>query len=97
MGSITHLEEIFIDVDNELHKTVKGMISDDYKERFKAEYKQLTIRLDRLNDMLNKYNNARLSFAPATPISLLEKQYRIMADYERVLDERAIYEGINLD
>ena len=97
MGNITHQEEIFIDVDNELHQTVKGMISDDYKERFKAEYKQLTIRLDRLNDMLNKYNNARLSFAPATPISLLEKQYRIMADYERVLDERAIYEGINLD
>lgn len=90
-------EEILIDVDNELHQTVKGMISDDYKERFKAEYKQLIIRLDRLNDMLNKYNNARLSFAPATPISLLEKQYRIMADYKRVLDERAIYEGINLD
>lgn len=97
MGNITHQEEIFIDVDNELHQTVKGMISDDYKERFKAEYKQLIIRLDRLNDMLNKYNNARLSFAPATPISLLEKQYRIMADYKRVLDERAIYEGINLD
>jgi hypothetical protein len=90
-------DDVLIDTTNELHQTVKDMISDDYKERFKAEYKQLIIRLERLNDLLNKYNDNRLSFKPATPMSLLEKQYRIMVDYERVLYERAIYEGINLD
>jgi hypothetical protein len=81
----------------ELKDTIDGMISDDYKERFKAEYKQLIIRLERLSDLLNKYNGNRLSFKPATPMSLLEKQYRIMVEYEKVLYERAIYEGINLD
>ena len=97
MGNITHEEIVYINVDDELHQTVKDMISDDYKERFKAEYKQLIIRLERLNDLLNKYNGNRLSFKPATPMSLLEKQYRIMVGYGRILEERSIYEGINLD
>ena len=90
-------EVILIDADNELHQTVKGMISDDYKERFIAEYKQLCIRLDKLSNVLNQYHNNTLSFTLACPIPLLEIQADDMASYKVTLEERAEIEGINLD
>lgn len=97
MGNITHQEEIFIDVDNELHQTVKGMISDDYKDRFKAEYKQLIIRRDRLADIIEIYADRKLKFELDTPINVLKDQWQYMTQYLLVLIERAQYEGINLD
>ncbi len=39
-----------------LEMTIDLMNSDDYKERFKAEYAQTLIRLRKLNNMLNKYD-----------------------------------------
>lgn len=42
---------------NELKETVELMLSNDYKERFKAEYYQLKIRIDRLDNMLSKMEN----------------------------------------
>ena len=41
----------------ELKETVELMLSNDYKERFKAEYYQLKIRIDRLYNMLSKMEN----------------------------------------
>lgn len=97
MGSITHQEEIFIDVDNELHQTVKSMISDDYKERFIAEYKQLVIRADRLTDIINKAYENKLGFNLTCSIELLDRQLTYMCGYMAILEERAKLEGINLD
>lgn len=79
----------------ELKDTIDGMLSNDYKERFKAEYKQVFIRYKKLEDIINNYYD--LDFKPKTPLSLLKKQSRVMFDYLNVLSERAIYEGINLD
>ena len=39
----------------ELKDTIEMMNSSDYKERFKAEYYQVKIRAEKLDDMLNKY------------------------------------------
>ena len=39
----------------ELKDTIEGMISDDYKERFIAEYNQVKIRVAKLESMITKY------------------------------------------
>lgn len=44
----------------ELQDTVKWMVSEDYKERFKAEYHQLKIRHDGLKYMLHKWDKGEL-------------------------------------
>lgn len=44
----------------ELKDTIEMMNSEDYKERFKAEYYQTKIRYDKLHSMLVK-NEARNS------------------------------------
>lgn len=78
----------------ELKDTVVGMTSEDFKERFKAEYAQLTIRRNGLSNMLEKLHNGTLKFEPKTPASLFELQLRIMDDYITVLEARAAIEGI---
>ena len=80
----------------ELKDTIEMMQSDDYKERFKAEYHQLAIRLDKLDKMLEKHENGTLEFEPTCPISLLVEQRDAMADYLCILEEGAEIEGIDL-
>lgn len=43
----------------ELKDTAILMVSSDYKERFKAEYYQLKIRLEKLKCMLQKGDNGK--------------------------------------
>ena len=86
-----------IDTNNELHNTIYGMISDDYKARLKAEYKQVVKRFDNLTDMLQKYKNNELNFTLTCPIYILEEQSEYMAKYADILAYRAMIEGINLD
>lgn len=47
-----------------LEDTVEMMVSEDYKERFKAEYFQLAVRVDGLKNMLNKWDKRELNFTP---------------------------------
>lgn len=80
----------------ELKDTVEGMMSDSYKERFKAEYTQLTIRLDKLTVFLDKYANDELDFTPSCPYEILLRQKFIMDMYKGILEQRALIEGISL-
>ena len=48
----------------QLKDTIKMMNSSDYKERFKAEFYQLLIRLDSLTSMIIKWENNTLDFEP---------------------------------
>ena len=48
----------------ELNKTIEMMTSADYKERFKAEFYQLKIRICKLDHMLLKYKTGELPFKP---------------------------------
>lgn len=48
----------------ELKDTVGMMNSSDYKERFKAEYHQLKIRLEKLTIMLQQLDKGELKFKP---------------------------------
>lgn len=80
----------------ELLDTVKLMESDDYKERFKAEYLQTKIRYDKLLKMIVKYESNTLDFEPSCSIELLKKQASTMGQYLYCLEMRAKIEGIEL-
>lgn len=80
----------------DLKETIEMMLSNEYKERFKAEYYQLKIRYDKLDAMLIKFEAGALDFKPTCPIELLLKQKNCMADYILILEERARIEGIEL-
>lgn len=79
-----------------LAETINGMISDDYKERFIAEYQQLVIRYNSLKNMLNKWDRNELPFTPTCPRSTYNTQIKAMTDYIAVLEARAVMENINL-
>ena len=78
----------------ELKDTARLMLSDDYKDRFKAEYYQLKIRCDKLGAMLENWNN--LDFTPDTPYKTLWEQYACMNQYKEKLLKRAYIEHIEL-
>ena len=79
-----------------LKDTVPMMISDDYKERFVAEYTQLKIRYKKLYAVLEKYAVDKLDFKPTCPIEILYEQLDHMEAYLGVLETRAKYEDIVL-
>lgn len=79
-----------------LRDTVELMTSDDYKDRFLAEYKQLDIRIKGLEAMLDKYKNGVLPFTPKCPYELLYIQLISMSNYRGALIERAKIEEIEL-
>lgn len=81
-----------------LEDTAKLMLSEDYKERFIAEYVQLAIRTKRLDNILMKVKSgeAPSCFTPTCPISYLEAQLSTMYIYVSDLLRRARIEGIDL-
>lgn len=79
-----------------LNDTALLMSSEDYKERFIAEYQQLVIRYKRLKKMLDAWDKGELKFAPTCPRSAYNMQIKAMADYIAVLESRAFIEGIEL-
>lgn len=76
--------------------TINLMKSDDYKERFIAEYWQTKIRYRKLHRMLIKYEAGTLKFTPVTPFHILEDQANFMGQYLKRLEIRAELEGIKL-
>ncbi len=81
----------------ELKDTIPMMENADYKERFKAEYCQLGIRIGKLEAMLAKWAAGKLDFQPSCPYDLLEAQLNTMKTYLYFLRERARIEGIELN
>lgn len=80
----------------ELKDTIELMNSEDYKDRFKAEYLQTKIRYNKLHQMLIKNEAGTLDFKPICPIVKLQEQKRYMGEYLRCLEVRAVIEGIEL-
>ena len=73
----------------QLKDTVEMMNSKDYKERFKAEFYQLLIRLDSLTSMIIKWENNMLDFEPKCSKETLENQFIFMQGYLGILRLRA--------
>ena len=80
----------------DLKDTIEMMQSDDFKERFRAEYFQTKIRYEKLHKMLVKYEAGTLNFEPKCSIDLLVKQASFMGNYLKTLEIRAEIEGIDL-
>ena len=80
----------------QLKDTIEMMTSEDFKERFKAEYYQLLLRLDDLTSMLIKWKNNMLDFEPKCSKETLENQVIFMQGYIAILRLRAKIEEIDL-
>lgn len=78
-----------------LKDTVDSMLSDDFKERFIAEYIQTKVRYDALHRMLIKYRAGTLTLK-CSYYDLLAEQAEYMGNYLRILEIRAEIEGIEL-
>ena len=80
-----------------LKNTVDLMLSDNYKDRFRAEYYQTKERYQRLHlMMIIKYEAGTLDFQPDCPLELLKRQAKAMGEYLYVLEMRAQLEEIDL-
>lgn len=94
-----NVNDVFFDdanIPTELDETISYMVGDYYMHRFKAEYYQLKIRLDKLEDMLNKWAKGKLKFTPTCPRSTYDLQIRAMKDYLAILEARAKMENVDL-
>lgn len=81
----------------ELVETTDLMCSEDYKDRFLAEYWQLAIRYTKLSTMVQKWDKGELNFVPICPRAIYDRQLRIMHGYLSVLEERAELENIDVE
>ena len=82
-----------------LADTTALMVSEDYKERFKAEYYQTKIRYEKLKAYCNRievedYTKDRVPHD--CPFHMLREQQRAMGEYLRILELRALIEKIEL-
>ena len=80
----------------ELKDTIELMTSDNYKDRFKAEYYQTKIRYDKLHKMLVKHDAGTLPFTLTSNADILRQQVAAMGKYLYLLEERAELAGIEL-
>lgn len=90
----------------ELKDTIKLMESEDYKERFRAEYYQTKIRYEKLKKLNNKieayyhldYDKRNIMEEPKhdCPADMLREQQQIMGNYLHILEVRAEIENIEL-
>ena len=81
---------------NTLLETVELMKSSDFRDRFKAEYYQLKIRIKGLSQMVRGYKKNELTFKPKCSVEIFEKQLVLMENYAEILEERAFIEGVEL-
>lgn len=84
-----------------LKDTATLMESQDYKDRFRAEYYQTKIRYERLKAFNTKIEAAETyghGEPPKhdCPLDLLLKQQRVMGEYLHFLEVRAEIEGVDI-
>lgn len=79
----------------ELKDTIYLMISNNYKERFIAEYTQLMLRYGKLSDLIIRYKKEKYIIG-SMDIEDLEEQVVIMKKYIDILQKRAKKEHIKL-
>ena len=102
-------DEKIVSVELSLNDTIELMQSDDYRDRFKAEYLQTRLRYNRLKKFNTKIEAAyrtecvrpdeKKAEMPKhdCPYDLLRDQQRAMGEYLHILEVRAVIEGIDLN
>ena len=83
----------------ELKETVELMNSEDYKERFVAEYRQVKIRYGKLKNFCNKIEVEEMLGKEVTkhdcPLELLREQQKYMGLYLSVLENGRLIDDLN--
>lgn len=88
-----------------MEDTIPQMQSDDYRDRFIAEYWQTKIRYEKLKAFNNRIEAAELTAFSACgadmpehdcPSEMLRNQQRAMGEYLHILEIRAVIEHIDL-
>lgn len=86
--------------EKELKDTVELMNSEDYKERFIAEYWQTKLRYEKLKTFCNKIEVATMTGGEEPkhdcPLILLREQQQYMGKYLSCLEKRALIENVEL-
>jgi len=72
-------------IENSLEGTVRLMLSEDALDRLQAEFMQVDIRIDMLEDFLQRAENGEPMMFPATPFDLLQMQLKVMKEYKAIL------------
>lgn len=72
-------------------------MEDDYKTRMVEEFRELKDRINKINDIIEKYNNGEREHISVREASLMMAQSYIMQDYALVLFDRLTVAGINPD
>lgn len=84
----------------ELKETIELMCSENYKERFVAEYHQVKIRYEKLKNFCNKIEVETMLGKEETkhdcPLELLREQQKYMGLYLSILEKRALIENVEL-
>ena len=74
-----------------LESTIPDMLSDDYKDRLRAEYKQAVIRSVMLKKQIEEKEKLY------DDINTIEEQLKIMNEYIKILHKRVVKEGAFCD
>ncbi len=80
----------------ELKDAVQLMLIEDPKDRLKAEYYQLKIRLEKLHEFLEQYNAGKIDPEPECSIKALADQESYMKKYKTMLGVTVVTEDIEL-
>lgn len=79
-----------------LSDTVNLMNSTDWKDRLVAEYVQLSIRLSKLEDVIDNKSDISYTFDDRTR-AILMKQLDAMRPYKICIEKRADIAGVSLN
>lgn len=72
------------------------ILSKDYKKRFAGETLELMIRKNKLQKIIEDFEDGKLSFELSCNVDILKEQFDIMNDYLDILLSRAKEENINI-
>lgn len=76
--------------------TVRLMQSPSYRDRFIAEYIQLTIRKDALARFVEREMSSDIPAATSEGLELMKHQVSVMIEYQEILRRRAALEQIEI-
>ena len=79
-----------------LKELTELVCSSNYKERFLGEYWSLKLRAEKLAEIIKRWEEGALTFAPICSKDILKEQLSAMQNYLIILEKRAKIENIAL-
>ena len=79
-----------------LKELTELVCSSNYKERFLGEYWSLKLRAEKLAEIIKRWEEGALTFAPICSKDILKEQLSAMQNYLIILEKRAKIENIVL-